>query len=137
MSKGKLNFIIDVIMFILMGLIAGLGLLIKYVLLSGVERWEKYGRSVDLTFLGLDRHEWGRIHLILALILVAFLILHIILHWKMIICLYKKLISNRRTRILSAMGFTLVALVLICFPFFTHIEIHEMARGVDSHSSTQ
>ena len=136
MNKGKLNFIIDAIMFVLMGIIAGLGLLIKYVLLSGTERWIKYGRSVDLTFWGLDRHEWGKIHLILAITLVVFLILHIIFHWKMTISLYKKLISNRSIRIFCALAFSLITLVLICFPFFIHVEIHEMASGKERYKSS-
>lgn len=69
--KGKINFIIDVIMFILMALLAGIGLLIKYILLSGENRWIKYGRNVDLSFWGLDRHEWGTIHLWVAVALVV------------------------------------------------------------------
>lgn len=35
---------------------------------------------------GLSRHEWGRIHYWVALGLMAFLAMHLILHWKWIVC---------------------------------------------------
>ncbi len=129
MSKGKWNFIIDAIMFVLMAAIAGLGLLIKYVLLPGTERWIKYGRSVDLTFWGLDRHDWGRIHLILALVLVALLALHIILHWNLTVCLFKNLISGKKSRIFSTIFLVVITVVLVIFPFFIQVDVYDTATG--------
>ncbi len=129
MSKGKWNFIIDAIMFVLMAAIAGLGLLIKYVLLPGTERWIKYGRSVDLTFWGLDRHDWGRIHLILALVLVALLALHIILHWKLTVSLFKNLISGKKSRIISTIFLVVITVVLVVFPFFIQVDVYDTATG--------
>lgn len=131
MSKGKWNFIIDAIMFVLMAAIAGLGLLIKYVLLPGTERWVKYGRSVDLTFWGLDRHDWGRIHLILALVLVALLVLHIILHWKLTVCLFQNLIKGKKSRIIYTILLVVITVILVIFPFFIQVDVNEMAPGRD------
>ncbi len=127
--KGKINFIIDVVMFALMGLLAGLGLLIKYVLLSGTERWLKYERNVELTFWGLDRHQWGAIHLWVAVALVVLLVLHIILHWKMIICLYKKIIGNRKGRIICGSALSVVTLLFIVFPFIITVDVTDMQSG--------
>jgi glucan phosphoethanolaminetransferase (alkaline phosphatase superfamily) len=135
--KSKLNFIIDAVLFLLMGLLTGIGLLIKYVLLSGSERWIKYGQNVDLSYLGFDRHEWGKIHLIVALILIAFLILHILLHWKMIVCLYKKLLSNKGLRIFLALSFVLLTIFLLVFPFFIQPEIQEMESGKERFHSVE
>ena len=129
MSKGKWNFIIDAIMFVLTAAIAGLGLLIKYVLLPGTERWIKYGRSVDLTFWGLDRHDWGRIHLILALVLVALLALHIILHWKLTVSLFKNLINGKKSRIISTISLVVITVVLVVFPFFIQVDVYDIATG--------
>ena len=84
-GKGKLNFIIDALMFICMMAIAGLALLMKFILIPGKDRLAKYGRGVDLSLLGMDRHEWGTIHLAIGLALLGLLTLHIILHWKAII----------------------------------------------------
>jgi hypothetical protein len=133
MSKGKWNFIIDAIMFVLMAAIAGLGLLIKYVLLPGSERWIKYGRSVDLTFWGLDRHDWGRIHLILALVLVALLALHIILHWKLTIRLFQNLIKGKKSRIIGTIFLVIITVILVIFPFFIRVDVNEIATGRDRY----
>jgi Domain of unknown function (DUF4405) len=129
MRKGKWNFIIDVIMFALMAAIAGLGLLIKYVLLPGTERWEKYGRSVDLTYLGLDRHDWGKIHLILALVLIALLALHIILHWKLTVCLFKNLIKGEKSRAIYTILLVVITVMLVIFPFFIRVDVNEIVTG--------
>jgi hypothetical protein len=127
--KAKINFIIDAVMFILMGILAGLGLLIKYVLLSGTERWLKYERNVELTFWGLDRHQWGAIHLWIAIALVSLLVLHIILHWSMIVCLYKKLMGNKTSRIVCGSIFSVLTLFFVVFPFLIHVDVDEMASG--------
>lgn len=129
--KGKINFIIDVIMFVLMAVLVGIGLLIKYILLSGENRWIKYGRNVDLSFWGLDRHEWGTIHLWIAIALVVLLFLHIILHWKMIICLYKKLIGNRSGRIICGSALSVITLLFVIFPFLIRVDMAEIAPGRD------
>lgn len=50
MKKTNLNFLIDGVMFLLMGLLTGIGFLIKYVLLHGEDRWIKYGRNVDMSY---------------------------------------------------------------------------------------
>ena len=137
MTKAKWNFIIDAIMLVLMAVIAGLGLLIKYVLLSGSDRWIKYDRSVDLSFWGLDRHDWGKIHLILAIILGVLLVLHIILHWNMIVGLYKKFLKNRTTRIVIGICFTIITIFLIVFPFMIKVEVEETLSGRERYASSE
>ena len=98
MKKSKLNLIIDAILLLCMAAIAGIGLLMKNVLVPGYKRWDIYGRNVELYFWGLDCHQWGTIHFIIELVLLALLVLHIALHWSMILGIYRKLIPNPRTR---------------------------------------
>ncbi len=93
-TRQKLNIIIDIIMFLVMGALAAIGFIIRYILIPGSERWEKYGRNVDLTCWGMDRHEWGLIHLVLGILLIVLLILHIIFHWTMIVNYFKRLLPN-------------------------------------------
>lgn len=133
--KGKINFIIDVIMFVLMAILAGVGLLIKYVLLSGEDRWIKYGRNVDLSFWGLDRHEWGAIHLWIAIALVVLLVLHIILHWSMIICLYKRIIGNKTGRVICGSALSVITLLFVVFPFIINVDMAEIAPGRERFGS--
>ena len=129
MDKSKLNFIIDALMFLVMMAMAGLGFLMNYILIPGKEAWAKYGRRVDLTWWGWDRHDWGDIHLYLGFFLLALLGLHIILHWRQIVLLFQRFISPKR-RTLVLIAFVLVALLLIYFPFLISPDIGELGRGM-------
>ena len=117
MDKPKLNFVIDALMFLTLMAIAGLGFLMKYILPPGREVWARYGRNMDLTWLGLDRHDWGSVHLYLAFTLLSLLVIHLILHWSIIVGLFARLIPNPKSRHRVALVFLLVSLLLIYFPF--------------------
>jgi hypothetical protein len=125
MNKAKLNFVIDALMFLCMAAIAGLGFLMKYVLLPGRESTIRYGRKVDLALLGLDRHDWGAIHLYLGFLLLALLVLHIVLHWNMIPGLFARLIANSRQRRSIALVFVALAAALLLFPFLISPEVKD------------
>lgn len=129
MKKNTLNYIIDIIMFILMMTLIGIGFLMKYILITGQERWIKYGRNVEETFLGLDRHGWGKVHLIIGLTLFAVLVLHLILHWKSITRFFKNAFANRALRISFVTILLLVSAGLVIFPFFVKTELAELETG--------
>jgi len=92
--------------------IIGIGFLIKYTLVSGQEQMIKYGNKVELSLFGMDRHEWGTIHLIVGYVLIGLLLLHIILHWKVIISVYKRLLQKK-----PAIKFISIIFITICFLF--------------------
>lgn len=129
MNKPRLNFVIDAVMFLIMMALAGIGLLMKFVLIPGRERWAKYGRQVELYLFGWDRHDWGAIHFYLALTLLGVLILHIILHWSQIVGLFHRLITTPKTRTVVFWIFLLTALILIYFPFLVSPEVQDIGRG--------
>ena len=135
MDKPKINFIIDALMFLCLMAMAGLGFLMKYVLLPGRQARAKYGRNVELTWLGWDRHDWGEIHLYLAFLLLAILTVHLILHWKMILGLFAKLIPNPRLRPRIAFAFLIITLLLLYFPFLITPEVKERGRGWGRHGA--
>jgi len=125
MKQSKLNLLIDAIMLILMVSIIGIGLLVKYILLTGKEKWDSFGGNFDFTLLGLDRHEWGQLHFILGLILIGLLLLHLILHWKMIVGIFKKTFTNKKIRIVLAFSLLIISIGLIVFPFLIKPKIGE------------
>ena len=128
-DKTKLNFITDAFMFLVIMAMAGLGFLMKYVLVPGRERWAKYGRNVNLTMFGWDRHDWGDIHLDLGLIFLGLLVLHTILHWRQIVGLFQKFVpAERRPWVLLI--FVLLAVFLIYFPFLLSPEFGALGRGM-------
>jgi hypothetical protein len=129
MDKPKLNFIIDALMFLCLMAMAGLGLLMKYFLPSGRDAWAQYGSNRQFSWLGWDRHAWGDIHLYLAFILLSLLVFHIILHWRLILGLFQRLVPDPRQRHRIALIFLLLALLLIYFPFLITPDSQARGRG--------
>ncbi len=128
MDKSKVNLVIDALMFLCVMAIAGIGLLIKYVLLPGKETAAVYGRKVDLFLFGMDRHAWGRIHLVIAFVLLGLLALHVVLHWNMILSVYRKLIGSAVARRIVAITIFISGIFLVASPFFVKPEIQKSER---------
>ncbi len=124
-DKSKLNLGIDVMLFLLMLLVAGIGLLIKYVLVPGAQRNELYGSDVELELFGLARHDWGRIHFIASLVFMALLILHILFHWKMVVCIFKRMVPNKPLRMVASWLLAFATIFFIAFPLLVKPEIVE------------
>ena len=133
MDKPKFNLVIDVALFLCLMAMASLGLLVKYVLPSGLDAWVKYGSNLQYSWLGWDRHDWGDIHLYLAFTLLILLVLHIILHWRQILGLFHRVVPDPRRRYRMALVFLILSLLLIYFPFL--ITPDSKARGRGGHRS--
>ncbi|MPQ46842.1 DUF4405 domain-containing protein [Marinifilum sp. N1E240] len=117
MKRLNINFVIDLLLFLCLSLITGIGFLIKYVLLTGQETWAKYGDHVKLEFLGMDRHKWGYIHLILGFIMIVLIVLHVFYHWKLIKAMFEKVVGISRSKMFFAIAFILMCLFFILGPF--------------------
>lgn len=135
-NKPRINLVIDAIMLIVLMLMAGLGLLIKYVLLPGYKRNAVYEGDVELYYMGLTRHDWGTIHLWLSLFFLFLMLIHIILHWKMIVCIFRQMVARRNSRTIIAVCLVCVALFFGLAPLFVKPEVAEMPRGhIHAHST--
>lgn len=133
MNKSKLNFIIDMLMFIVIISIISIGLLMKYVLISGTDKWLKYGTNPDMYLLFMDRHDWGYIHFILGYVLIALLILHIILHWKTIVTFFVKYINNKKLRFFISTFIVLLSLLILIIPFVSEVETTPMEKSKNAY----
>jgi len=129
MSKSKINFLIDSLMFLCMTAIAGIGFLMKVVLIPGEDRWIKYGKNIEIYVFNMDRHQWGTVHLVIALVFLGLLLLHTILHWKLIVGLFSNLINNKSTRKLITIVFVLFSIFLFLFAFIVKPEMGEIIQG--------
>jgi hypothetical protein len=116
-NKTHLNFVLDALMFMDMTIIGGLGFLMKYTLPPGRERLLASGDTARTQFLGMDRHQWGSIHLYAALFLLIILAVHIYLHWNMIVEIYRNMIKSKVTRTVIAVVFISICAVFFVFPF--------------------
>ena len=135
MTKPQINFLIDSLMFLCVMAMAGLGFLMKYIMPPGRELWVKYGSNPALSWLGWDRHDWGDIHLYLAVAFLSLLSFHIVLHWKQMLGLFHRWVPNPRWRTRIAMVFLLLSLLLIYFPFLITPDTQPRSRGGGGHRS--
>lgn len=119
-----------------MSALAGIGFLLKYQLISGKERWIVYGDNYELFFLGLDRHQWGMIHLILGFILIGLLVLHIVFNWNMVTCVYCKLIKKNLTNKLLTLLFISVGALFMIVPFIITPQVGDVEHGGGQHNTT-
>jgi len=125
----KINFVIDAILFLIMAAIGGIGLLMKYKLISGSERWEIYGSNPELYLWGWDRHLWADLHLILGYVFFGLLFFHIVLHWRQIRGIYRKMILAGPSQVVLATVFVIASLFLLFFAFISPIDVDPLEGG--------
>jgi hypothetical protein len=129
MNRSRLNFLIDIVMTVLMAAVAGLGFLINWVLIPGEERPAVYGSRVDLYWLGLDRHEWGDVHLALGVALLVLLVLHVALHWSQVAGIWRRMVASGAARVILALVLLVLVIVLMAFPVFIQPEVVRDGHG--------
>jgi len=129
MTKARLILIVDALLVVSLSAILGIGLLIKYVLVAGVQRWEIYGRNVNLLLWGMDRHQWGSIHLVLGGTFFVFLAIHVLLHWSILVRTYNRVVPSRTVRRIIAIAIICLAVVLATFGVFVNPEMRERRLG--------
>lgn len=99
MKRTSLNFIIDLVSFIILLGMVFTGLIMKYILPPGTgglgcSLHGGCGRGVHIKDLwSMGRHDWGYIHFWLAVLFVALMVVHIILHWSWIKSYFKSLLG--------------------------------------------
>ena len=92
MKKIWINFWLGVSMLIAFLGLALTGLIMRYVLPHGYGY--RGGEGLNNTFFWMTRPEWGSIHFTIALILIAVLIIHLLLHWNWIVGRLRELKSS-------------------------------------------
>lgn len=117
MKRNSLNLILDVILLLLLAAISGIGILIKYIMPSNYSVRREGVVSYASDVMGMNRHGWGAIHWALSLIYLFLLLVHIVLHWRMIINTFNRMIPDRIIcNIICGVILTLVIL-FIALPF--------------------
>ncbi len=94
MRRTTLNFVVDLIGFVNLLLLAATGTIMKWVLPPGsggggaghgygFRGGRGFGPGADRVqqLLGLGRHDWGGIHFILASVFALAIVVHLVLHW--------------------------------------------------------
>ena len=106
MTRPNWNYLVDVVMFSLMGAMIFIGVLMVFFLASGpvLDESSKY-------VWDLHRHQWGDIHMILSFVFTGFFLIHLLLHWSWIKGATRKLLRTPATLILILLLPALVVLV--------------------------
>ncbi len=112
MKKTNLKYFVDILMFLCIVGIAGIGFLMGFFLAEGpsVRESEKY-------FLGLHRHQWGEIHLYLSIAFTALVIFHLLLNWEWVKCKTRVLFKGGWKTVLTGIAI-LAVLIPLLFWFF-------------------
>ena len=86
MKRNTLNFIVDLITFLVMWGLITTGLLMKYVLPPGTGH--------RLAVSGMTRHDWGEVHFWLAVSACALALVHVWLHWQWVCATTRRLLTR-------------------------------------------
>ncbi|MBW2254107.1 MAG: DUF4405 domain-containing protein, partial [Deltaproteobacteria bacterium] len=129
MRQVTRNLFVDGLAFVLFVVLASTGVLMRYSLPPGS------GRHVGI--FGLDRHGWGDVHFWIALSLLCVLALHLVLHWKWIVCVVRgrpREGSGARA-ILGVVGL-LAAIGLAATPLLVPVVPIEVPAGGGRHDAS-
>jgi len=127
MSRQTINFLLDALLALLGLSVLATGLLIAFILPP-----HSRGDSV----WGWTRHDWGELHLYLALGLVGLIVLHLAMHWRWVCVIGAKVLTrlriaaNVRTQAGVALAIVLlVGLILGGFLYAAAASKVERSRG--------
>jgi hypothetical protein len=84
MDKSMLNYFVDV----------GLALAFILSFLTGIVKWPGLVNKLGLTYSDLPMFTISKIHDFSGLAMGIFVLVHLILHWKWIVCFTKKMLGK-------------------------------------------
>lgn len=115
MKRQGVNFLVDALALAGLVFLMATGLFLRYILPPGS------GKS--LSVWGLTRHEWGDVHFYIAVFIIAILSLHLILHWRWIVCaIQNKPREGSGVRAAWGVAGLFILLLISAAPFLSPIE---------------
>ena len=100
MRKSIKNYIVFVALFFLGLLEAVSGFILWFALPQGGWHGGRFGGgAAEYTFWSLSRHTWVDIHDWVAVAILAVVIIHLVLHWKWIIYVTKKVFQVKSSTV--------------------------------------
>jgi len=122
MKKTKLNIFVDIVAFLafLVSLISGL--VLWQVLPSGEGFQGGRGELTEKIFLGMERHDWLEIHDISSLLFAVIVLLHIILHWDLIVAIFNRMFPSKNLKYGIAGFICFFGLIMLISPFILEPE---------------
>ena len=136
MKRNTLNFWIDLISLLVMLGLIWTGLLIHYVLPPGTGG--RHGGQ-GVTLWGLGRHDYGDIHLYMALTMIGLMVIHVWLHWSWVCATVNKLLGMKATsnarRAMYGVAILMISAALICGSlFWTRSQVNPASKVVEQET---
>lgn len=109
MAKNSLrtNIVIDVCMLLSMAMVSFSGWVLHVMMPARGGFRGGRGHFNHLDYLGMEGCTWREIHLWAGVLLLALLVAHVMLHWRIVSAFFEKKVPNRLAR------FALYALLLV------------------------
>jgi len=92
MKKVHLNYVLDAVIALAFLVSAVSGLAFVVMGESGYQGGRN--NAFATVFLGIPRTSWSDLHLLASLVMIAGVIVHLVLHWKWIVCVTRGLIPD-------------------------------------------
>ncbi len=116
MARPSLQLAVDSLALVACSFVATTGLVLQTALPPGSGRLEAGLPERQVLLLwGLSRHEWGRIHLWAAYLLLAILLLHLAMHWKWLLAMLTRKRERKQSGTRFALGCLGLAGLLLSF----------------------
>lgn len=130
MRRPQVNLLIDILAFVALTILAATGIMMHYVLPPGTGHWS--------TLLGWNRHDWGIVHFYSAVVFLAVLVIHLILHWQWIVAMVRgKPREGSHVRVLLGLFGLIMLLLLVSLPFFFPVDSSGNIQPEDGHGRSQ
>ena len=101
MNKAKLNYLLDVVIGLAFLLSGATGIAFLLMGSGGYQGGRNPGFATAL--FGISRATWSDLHTWTSLVMIAGIAVHIVLHWEWIVCLTKKMLPCRASRVQEQM----------------------------------
>ena len=107
LKKNTLKYFINILLFIDITSTVVLGLFLGFVIPKG------QGHLAQKYFLGLHRHDWGDIHLYLALLLLPLLFCHVWFNWTWVVQSTKRYLGDHWKNFLWTVSFAWIIVLIV------------------------
>lgn len=97
MNKARLNYFLDAMIglaFVLSGLTG-----VAFLLMGSGGYQGGRNPGFATAFLGISRATWSDLHTWASLVMIAGVMIHLVFHWKWIVCVTRQMLPSRRGQI--------------------------------------
>ena len=97
MNKARLNYMLDAVIGAAFVISAATGM--AFLLMGSGGYQGGRNPAFRTALLGISREAWSDLHTWASLVMITGVVVHLVLHWKWIVCVTKQMLPARRRRI--------------------------------------